>query len=83
MVRIDFPESLNGYLLKIRFKRWGKLWSVGNTRLYSLSTADRVEKRDLRIASCINNVPINALKVKIGQKRASWKSRWAERPARN
>ena len=83
MVRIDFPESLNGYLLKIRFKRWGKLWSVGNTRLYSLSTADRVEKRDLRIARCINNVPINALKVKIGQKRASWKSRWAERPARN
>ena len=29
MVRIPYPESLNGYLLKISFKRWAKLWSTG------------------------------------------------------
>src|SRR2546430_9397202 len=27
MVRIDNPEGANPYLLKIRFKRWGKLWA--------------------------------------------------------
>src|SRR5712692_4173004 len=26
MVRINCPRAINSYLLKIRFKRWGKLW---------------------------------------------------------
>src|ERR1700739_3086244 len=29
MVRIPHPDALNSYILKIRFKRWGKLWTVG------------------------------------------------------
>src|ERR1700683_1746565 len=27
MVRIDCAEALNSYVLKIRFKQWGKLWT--------------------------------------------------------
>src|SRR5262245_14804109 len=27
MVRIDVDHSLSPYLLKLRFKRWGKLWT--------------------------------------------------------
>src|SRR5688500_6467188 len=30
MVRIDYDGGPNPYLLKIRFKRWGKLWAIGN-----------------------------------------------------
>ena len=30
MVRIESPSAVNSYLLKIRFKRWGKLWTPGN-----------------------------------------------------
>src|ERR1700759_2246220 len=35
MVRIDCPSAVNGYVLKIRFKRWGKLWTPGNLNLHS------------------------------------------------
>ncbi len=58
MVRISCPESLNAYLLKIRFKRWGKLWSPGNTHLRSAEKALRVEHRDYRIGSVLNIVPL-------------------------
>jgi len=49
MVRIDSKGSLSGYLLKIRFKQWGKLWTFGNIRLHSLRTAARLENRDYNI----------------------------------
>src|ERR1700756_583330 len=41
MVRIDCPGSINGYILKIRFKRWAKLWTPGNIKLRSMRTAER------------------------------------------
>src|SRR6266849_86625 len=41
MVRVESPGSPNGYVLKIRFKQWGKLWSVGNVRLYTREEANR------------------------------------------
>ena len=79
MVRIDFPEGLNGYILKIEFKRWAKLWSVGNTRTYAMSNADRLEKRDHRISRYIQSIPGHMLKVKVIQKRYSWKKMLAKR----
>jgi FkbH-like protein len=57
MVRVDCPQALNRYLLKISFKRWAKLWSVANLRLYPLSEADREERRDLQIGRLIAGVP--------------------------
>lgn len=69
MVRIVCPEALNTYILKIRFKRWGKLWSPGNTYLRSAEKALRVEHRDYRIGNVLNIVPLptpvrNALRGK-------------------
>src|ERR1700677_4910129 len=53
MVRLDCPGAVTSYLLKIRFKRWGKLWSPGNVRVLALSKAGQVERRDRRIASAL------------------------------
>src|ERR1700722_2542007 len=46
MVRINFPDALNQYLLKIRFKQWGKLWTPANVRLRSVQKAMSIERWD-------------------------------------
>jgi FkbH-like protein len=79
MVRLDLPEGLNSYILKIRFKRWGKLWTVGNTRLHSPKQAKILERRDIRVASGIQFVPLSALKKRLTVHRYNQKKRWASR----
>jgi len=81
MVRMDCPGSLNGYVLKIRFKRWATLWSMGNTRLRPLTVADRLERQDFLLAKSISWLPLEKLKVTVAHKRYSWKKRMARRPA--
>ena len=51
MVRIDHKEGASPYLLKIQFKQWGKLWTVGNIRLQSPSQALRREKFNIAIGA--------------------------------
>jgi len=76
MVRISCPEALNAYILKIRFKRWGKLWSPGNTYLRSVEKALQVERRDYRIGSVLNIVPLpSAVRNTLRGKRYSLKRR--------
>src|SRR5579864_6200845 len=48
MVKIECPSAVNQYLLKIRFKQWGKLWTPGVLRLQSVDKAERMENRDRR-----------------------------------
>jgi FkbH-like protein len=78
MVRVDCPSSLNGYLLKIQFKKWAKLWTEGNLRTYKTAHADRLERKDHQIAKYIGWVPVNWLRVKATHKRYSWKKRMAK-----
>ncbi|MGA8272477.1 MAG: hypothetical protein WB919_13035, partial [Candidatus Sulfotelmatobacter sp.] len=64
MVRIDSPSAANFYLLKIRFKRWGKLWTPGNVRLLASDRAERLEKRDRRIGGVLQRLPLpNLVKI--------------------
>ena len=78
MVRIELPEAVNSYILKIRFKRWGKLWTPGNVRLHSPEQAERLEKRDYRIASALQRMPLPALvKITGTTKRYGFKKRAA------
>src|SRR5215471_13185665 len=63
MVRIEEPHSLNSYLLKIRFKRWGKLWTVGNTFMYPMAEAGSLEQRDRWIGTGIQFVPVSRLRA--------------------
>jgi FkbH-like protein len=68
--------------LKIRFKRWGKLWSPGNVRLHSTAQAERLERRDYRIGTVLYQLPVpSGIKAKVTSKRYSFKKRLASRPA--
>lgn len=79
MVRIDSSNALNGYLLKIRFKRWAKLWTVGNINLHSVGEANRIEKRDYRIGSTIQTLVLpTSLRSFASSKRYSLKKRNAQ-----
>lgn len=76
MVRIDCPDSPSAYLLKIRFKRWAKLWTPGSIRQYPLAEADRLERRDQQIGSTLYQLPApQKLRTLAIQKRYGWKKR--------
>jgi FkbH-like protein len=78
MVRIDCEEALNSYVLKIRFKQWGKLWTPGNIRLRSVEEASKLERRDHWIGSTLYGLPGPALVKRFAtQKRYSFKKRKA------
>jgi FkbH-like protein len=81
MVRVDCTEAINSYLLKIRFKRWGKLWSPGNVRLHSAGQAEKIERRDYQIGTMLYQLPMPAgLKKAVISKRYSLKKKSASRP---
>jgi hypothetical protein len=78
MVRIESETSANSYILKIRFKRWGKLWTPGNIRLHSAEKAERLEKRDYRIGRALQRLPVPSLvKITATTKRYGFKKRMA------
>src|SRR5437762_14142209 len=53
MVRVDHRTAPNGYILKIQFKRWGKLWTVGNLRML-LPPEVRTRERTNIIAGAVS-----------------------------
>ena len=78
MVRLEADETVNGYLLKIRFKRWGKLWTPGNIRLFTAEEAEKREKNDQRIGHLLQRVPTPTLiNIKLAQKRYGFKKKSA------
>lgn len=82
MVRVECPAAINSYLLKIRFKRWGKLWTPGNVRLHASAQAERIERRDYRIGNVLYQLPVPAsVKAMAAGKRYSFKKRVANRTA--
>jgi len=84
MVRIDHPAAPNGYLLKISFKRWGKLWTPGSSHLLSLEEAAAAEKWDRRLGDTLVNIALpQLLKTFVSGKRYSYKKRVARRQAAN
>ncbi len=83
MVRIDNPANPDSYLLKIRFKQWGKLWAAGRLNLYSNDEAVRIEKSDHRIGTALYQLPLPAPMKRIAaHKRYSFKKRVALRTDR-
>src|ERR1035437_3367086 len=81
--QIHCGETLNSYLLKIRFKRWGKLWTPGNIRLRSAHGALQLERRDYWIGTILYQIPLPTPVKKLAiQKRYSFKKRMAnQKPA--
>ena len=79
MVRVNCPSAFNSYLLKIRFKRWGKLWTPGNIRLSPIARAQKIERRDYRIGTTINQLPLPApVKRLVTGKRYGFKKQKAQ-----
>jgi len=76
MVRIEAPSTVNAYILKLRFKRWAKLWTPGNVGMHSADKAARLEKNDYRIGSVLQRLPVPSLiKITATSKRYSFKKR--------
>ena len=84
MVRIECPESINGYVVKIRFKRWGKLWTPGSLNMKSVEDAAKQERRDYRVGTILHQVSLPApVKRFAVTKRYSFKKRVAMRSGRS
>jgi FkbH-like protein len=81
MVRVDLPDSPYSYLLKVRFKRWGKLWTPGSIDLYSSAEAAKLELRDYRIGNAVQALP-SLVRITATKRRYGFKNRTA-RAARN
>jgi len=78
MVRVECPVAVNGYLLKIRFKQWGKLWTPASLNLHPSKVANQIELRDRRLGTFLYELPISmAIKRQVIGKRYSWKKRQA------
>lgn len=83
MVRIDCPTAINRYLLKIRFKRWGKLWTPGSLRLHPVAQAEKIESRDYRVGTILYQLPLpTPIKRAVTIKRYSLKKKLAVRSGR-
>jgi FkbH-like protein len=78
MVRVDCPSAVNSYLLKIRFKRWGKLWTPGNIQLSPIERAQKLERRDYRMGTAIGHLP-SPVKRLVSGKRYGFKKQMAQR----
>lgn len=76
MVRINHDAAPNGYLLKISFKRWGKLWTPGTGRLLPAEQAAAAELWDLRLGRTLVNITLpQSVKTFVSGKRYSYKKR--------
>jgi FkbH-like protein len=79
MVRVDVDEPVRPYLLKIRFKQWGKLWTVGNLALYAPDEAIRKERNNIRIGTAARTLPLpRPLKARVLSKVAYLRRRASE-----
>jgi FkbH-like protein len=83
MVRIDLPRAANSYILKIRFKRWGKLWTPGNVNLHSAEKARWIEGRDYAIGRTLQRIPVQGLVKIAAGKRYGFKKKMAAATAEN
>jgi FkbH-like protein len=82
MVRVNVVSAVNSYVLKIRFKQWGKLWTPGNIRLLDAEKAAQVEKRDHTIGSMLQRLPLPGLvKITATTKRYGFKKKIAAAPS--
>jgi FkbH-like protein len=66
MVRIDLDGGLSPYLLKLHFKRWGKLWTVGTLAMHDLQEAARRERGNITVGAAARATPLpRPLKTKL------------------
>lgn len=57
IIPIDHVKNILGYIVKIDFKRWGKLMAYGNTFLVPLNRAKLIERFTLKLDQAASNLP--------------------------
>ncbi|MFT5527875.1 MAG: FkbH-like protein [Pirellulaceae bacterium] len=78
IVRIEAAGALNGYITKVTFKKWGKLWTKANARLFPIDQAQAFEKRDFGRAKLVNLLPpALGMRGSLQRKVYGWKKKWA------
>jgi FkbH-like protein len=58
MVRVDVPGAVTGYLVKIGFKQWGKLWTAANIHLLPAAAARSMEAWDQRLGTTLYQIAL-------------------------
>lgn len=80
MVRLNHKEGLNPYILKLRFKRWAKLWAAGNLRLRAPERASQLELYNIVVGAISRSAPLpSSLKSRVTNKVGYLKRQLAER----
>jgi FkbH-like protein len=80
MVRINHKGAPSGYLLKIQFKRWGKLWTVGTLKLLPMAEAANKERRNIFIGGLARSIPLwSSIKARVLRKVSYLRRRSAEK----
>jgi HAD superfamily phosphatase (TIGR01681 family) len=81
MVRVDLAHEAHSYLLKVGFRRWAKLGTEGNAKLYSLRAASAIERCDRLVSGVFRALPVpSGIKMALVRKWYGLKKRWSRRP---
>lgn len=81
---LPLADSAAPDLMKIQFRNWGKLEGRGVIEMAALSSADKEEARDERLAAVINGVPMPGdLRRKLIRSRYNRKLKRAEQASKN
>ncbi|HYS24793.1 MAG TPA: HAD-IIIC family phosphatase [Vicinamibacterales bacterium] len=57
VVRIPNVDGAAPYLQKITFRRWAKLWTLGNIHCHSVASADRIERLNILVGAAARLLP--------------------------
>jgi FkbH-like protein len=57
VVRIPNVDGAAPYLQKITFRRWAKLWTLGNIHCHSVAAADRIERLNILAGAAVRLLP--------------------------
>jgi FkbH-like protein len=79
MARVENGKGPNPYVLKMKFKSWAKLWTMGNINLYSKEKADFLERMNLLVGGAARKLFLpRSLKARALGKVSYWRKKLAE-----
>jgi len=79
MVRVFGVDGIAPWLLKIQFKKWGKIWADGSTGLTPLPRATKIERINAWLGGVIRNLPApGRIKKIIAWRFRHRRERWAK-----
>ncbi|MGP8200411.1 MAG: HAD-IIIC family phosphatase [Limisphaerales bacterium] len=79
MVCVSGVDGIAPWLLKIQFKKWGKIWADGTTGLIPRRRATRIEGLNAWLGAVVRNLPVpGRIKKSIAWRFRQYRERWAK-----